>query len=353
MPGELAVKILDEKKGIIAGWGIPFGGPLRGKDLDGEYFSPDTDFCFEWFKDEGRPVLYHHGLDPEIGLERIGTQTSKRIDDANGVWVTAQLDLAHKYAEMILELAKKGVLGFSSGALGGYVRRAGNGKIVQWPWIEQTLTPIPANPYALIAPDAVKRWQGLNINVPETLLEAAKAVWDTAYIDALPDSAFAVIDKNGRHLPHHASGGAVDEPHLRNALSREPQTQLSAANHAKARAHLERHAKALGIGDSSSKALDLAAVADLLTQIDDAADALLAMFGIPDVDDNTVKAARMGAVEMDSLHAAMSHMKAIHAAVPHANCPMDDDGDDDGKSLNEFELAETLVRIDQALVTAR
>ena len=36
-----AVKILDEEKGLLGGWGIPFGGPVKdenhaeGKDLDG------------------------------------------------------------------------------------------------------------------------------------------------------------------------------------------------------------------------------------------------------------------------------------------------------------------------------
>jgi hypothetical protein len=28
---------------------IPFGGPFKGKDLDGEYFSPRTDVRPDWF----------------------------------------------------------------------------------------------------------------------------------------------------------------------------------------------------------------------------------------------------------------------------------------------------------------
>lgn len=88
-----------------------------------------------------------------------------------------------------------------------------------------------------------------------------KDVWTAAYINNLPDSAFAVIlpggskDEEGkttprdlRKLPHHNSSGGIDAPHLRNALSREPQTDMSAAAHSKASGHLSRHAKAEGIG---------------------------------------------------------------------------------------------------------
>jgi len=54
--------------------------------------------------------------------------------------------------------------------------------------------------------------------------------WDTSYVNDLPDSAFAVIekdylegkiqDKNARHLPYKNKEGNVDLPHLRNALAR-------------------------------------------------------------------------------------------------------------------------------------
>lgn len=91
-----------------------------------------------------------------------------------------------------------------------------------------------------------------------------RAVWTTAYINNLPDSAFAVILPGGekddegkttprslRKLPHHNADGGVDMAHLRNAMSREPQTDMSAAEHDRARAHLERHAKAEGMGQNA------------------------------------------------------------------------------------------------------
>ena len=75
---------------------------------------------------------------------------------------------------------------------------------------------------------------GVTINVtttaPETRTEVAeeRMAWTTAYIDALPDSAFLHIDENGRHFPYKDAQGNVDLPHLRNALARIPDSSLSA-----------------------------------------------------------------------------------------------------------------------------
>lgn len=66
-----------------------------------------------------------------------------------------------------------------------------------------------------------------------------RAVWTTAYIDDLPDSAFLCVEDGGtkdgsgktiprslRHFPYKDASGAVDLPHLRNALARIPQSDL-------------------------------------------------------------------------------------------------------------------------------
>ena len=88
------------------------------------------------------------------------------------------------------------------------------------------------------------------------------AEWDTAYINDLPDSAFAVISAGGkkddegktvprslRHLPYKNANGDIDLPHLRNALSRLSQTSISPAEKTKAHAILIKAAKTAGIGD--------------------------------------------------------------------------------------------------------
>jgi hypothetical protein len=48
----------------------------------------------------------------------------------------------------------------------------------------------------------------------------ADAEWDTAYVNALPDSAFAHVDDDGtRHMPFKNSEGNIDATHLKAALA--------------------------------------------------------------------------------------------------------------------------------------
>jgi hypothetical protein len=80
--------------------------------------------------------------------------------------------------------------------------------------------------------------------------EAAK--WSHAYIRQLPDSAFAVIERAPegqrlRRLPHVT--GALDLPHLCNALARLPQVKWrDPANATVARKHLKDHLGQVGPG---------------------------------------------------------------------------------------------------------
>jgi len=104
-------------------------------------------------------------------------------------------------------------------------------------------------------------------------VETQKAKWTTAFINNLPDAAFALIlpggskddsgkttPRNLRVLPHHdgsvsngSEKGSVDLPHLRNAMARLDQTDLTADQKAKALAHLDAHAKQLKVGQYSEK----------------------------------------------------------------------------------------------------
>ncbi len=75
-------------------------------------------------------------------------------------------------------------------------------------------------------------------------------------IDLLPDSAFAVVatggtkDEEGNTVPrtlrlllHHDSDEVVDDDLLPVAITDEPVTEMSPADHAKAKTHLAEHAK--------------------------------------------------------------------------------------------------------------
>lgn len=92
-----------------------------------------------------------------------------------------------------------------------------------------------------------------------------KAEWTTAYINDLPDSAFAYIESGGekdgegkttprskRHFPHHNAEGGVDLPHLRNALARAPQSSFGD----RALPHLKRHASSAGVGKEDDGMLE-------------------------------------------------------------------------------------------------
>lgn len=79
------------------------------------------------------------------------------------------------------------------------------------------------------------------------------AVWSSAYINNLPDSAFLYIAPGGdrdadgntvprslRYFPVRDMNGKLDLPHLRNALSRIPQANLPQSVKDAARAKAQR-----------------------------------------------------------------------------------------------------------------
>lgn len=190
--GMNAVKFVEGSDEIIEGIGIPFGGPayLRGKDFDGESFEAGTDFATAWYKT--RPLLYHHGMDPEIGPEKIGEVFEAKTTDA-GIWVRTQLDKAHRYYEFIKQLVDQQALGFSSGAVPHLVKTDKDGRIKQWPWVELSLTPTPANPnaiaYTVKASEALEHLASVDADIPEPLAAALKALDEWA--DSTPDNGSA------------------------------------------------------------------------------------------------------------------------------------------------------------------
>ncbi len=106
------VKALGEN-GRVGGYLVVWGDASR-PDLQGEYFTPDTDLGLDWYP--RRPVLYHHGLDGDLGPVMIG-QIEVMQPDYTGVWVEAQLDLHNRWARAVLDLVQQDALGWSSGSL--------------------------------------------------------------------------------------------------------------------------------------------------------------------------------------------------------------------------------------------
>lgn len=104
--------------------------------------------------------------------------------------------------------------------------------------------------------------KGFVEKVMEFFSPGEKAVWNTVYINNLPDSAFAYVESDGkkdaggktvprslRHFPYKGAGGKVDLPHLRNALARAPQSPFGS----KAMPKLRAAAEAAGVGEFAKK----------------------------------------------------------------------------------------------------
>ena len=138
--------IKSDRLGSVKGYLVRFGSP-DATDLEGDYFTPQTDFGFPIKAGERVPlnVYYHHGMDKIVGKKSIGTGYVK-MDDT-GLWYEAQLDMADEYGSMIAKLCKQGKMGYSSGAAGHMVERKSVGKaseITRWCIAEASITPTPA-----------------------------------------------------------------------------------------------------------------------------------------------------------------------------------------------------------------
>ena len=165
-----------EDTGWIEGYLVSWGNE-NDTDLQGEFFTPRTEFCLDWFKD--RPVLYHHGLDGQAGLRKVGVIKSVEHDEL-GLWVQAQLNLRDRYANAVYDMVKSQEFGWSSGSVDHLVQIASNGEIACWPLIEGSITPTPAQPSKTTV-RAFKNAQMENLLkadtfVPDTTVRAFKAI---------------------------------------------------------------------------------------------------------------------------------------------------------------------------------
>ena len=205
-----ARKSADGKTGWVEGYLVSWGNN-HDTDLQGEFFSPRTEFCLDWFQD--RPVLYHHGLDGQAGLRKIGSIKTVDTDDL-GLWVQAQLDLRDRYANAVYDMVKTKEFGWSSGSVDHLVKIAPNGEIAVWPLIEGSITPTPAQPSkTLVRPlKSGELAQGAMAQVaPTTSLRAFKALLsgdETASeylrgLEARVDSAGYVRAKSSLYVPNH------------------------------------------------------------------------------------------------------------------------------------------------------
>jgi HK97 family phage major capsid protein len=137
-----SLKTLNAEEGRVGGYLVVWGSPQQ-RDLQGEYFTPETELGLDWY--DQRPVLYHHGLDGNLKAAIIGVIDTLRPDET-GLWAEAQLDMRQRYVQAVQRLIDRGILGWSSGSLPHLVEVADDGRIKRWPIVEGSLTPTPAEP---------------------------------------------------------------------------------------------------------------------------------------------------------------------------------------------------------------
>ena len=115
------LKTLDSA-GRVGGYLVVWGNPGE-RDLQGEYFTPETELGLTWYPQ--RPVLYQHGLDGALKAAVIGS-IDTLVRDETGVWAEAQLDLRQRWAQRGTAPDREGRTGLvfgQSGASGRGGRR--------------------------------------------------------------------------------------------------------------------------------------------------------------------------------------------------------------------------------------
>ena len=165
------VKMVDAPAGRIGGYLLVWG-EARQRDLQGEYFTPETDVGLDWY--EQRPVLYHHGLDGALKAAVIGVIDTLRRDEI-GLWAEAQLDLHKRYVRAVQRLVDQGVLSWSSGSLPHLVEVGQEGRIKRWPIVEGSLTPTPAEPRLTDVQTLKSAYKSLGLDMSRLGLGGASA----------------------------------------------------------------------------------------------------------------------------------------------------------------------------------
>ena len=186
------LKTLDSA-GRVGGYLVVWGNPGE-RDLQGEYFTPETELGLSWYPQ--RPVLYQHGLDGALKAAVIGSMDTL-VKDETGVWAEAQLDLRQRWARAVQRLIEKGVLGWSSGSLAHLVEVADDGHIRRWPIVEGSLTPTPAQPRRSDARSIKSAWEALGLD--STLLEAP----------AQQPASQSFTEEQGENMPKENESTAV------------------------------------------------------------------------------------------------------------------------------------------------
>ncbi len=180
-----------------------------GKDLTGEFFTPNTNFK-SGYTDLG--VLYvdfEHGADKD----RMGNDPSNvlgTIDwkaakfDDTGIYVERMLNRRAGYMRFVEELIDAGYIGTSSEAIHGKTAKKSTGEIIEWPLVRDSLTVTPVEPRMMIG-NALHAVKALHAEFPNA--KSLATLCGTEHEPQRLKTIEEIGDLNGAELYLREAGG--------------------------------------------------------------------------------------------------------------------------------------------------
>ena len=173
-----------------------------GEDLTGEHFSEKTQFESNYTKTGMLYVDWEHGMDYEKGspqeddiLGYVDWNTAKV--DERGLWVERVLDRRNEYMQYLEALIEENMIGTSSEAVAGKVRKAKDGEILVWPLKRDALTVSPAEP-RMMTENAITAIKALSEIQPhlKALLQS-EAITEDSATEAQEEEHPTHLENNG------------------------------------------------------------------------------------------------------------------------------------------------------------
>ena len=172
-------------------------GNSQQTDVEREFFTPQSDFWDEQYKDVKRPLTWDHAQDAEYKDENpIVGVTLEYEDDDVARWAISKLERNRRYRKAIDRLVEEGALGSSTDSVPQYILRqkAIDGKtwtksgagdlwtceedgtstkslpravatwLKRWPWVASALTDVPCEPRMN---GSVEWFKSLGVDLPD------------------------------------------------------------------------------------------------------------------------------------------------------------------------------------------
>lgn len=230
----------------------PFGGPNNGRDSDGEYFSPRTNFHADQIPNP--PIVYYHGYGddkrPE-GLPDFLGKSLKRWVDNLGVWYRATLDKTKARSHKMMDAARRGTLRASTGVvLATHRVDKSTGEILSWlngeiSIFETDTGKRPANGYAVAIPALKAVYQQAGLALPDFPVHSATPQTDTTGATgpaavARRSSTVQVATRKATMTPEEMAANAAAELAAEEAKQKEADAAAQAQFNAAYRAGVEK-----------------------------------------------------------------------------------------------------------------